>query len=164
MSPFLTVYGHVAIDQILSLEEFPRTNTSVDVRTKRSLYGGTGANIATVAASLGVPTALCSYVGGDFPPDFLAYMEARGVITDELIEVEGYETSTVIIVSDRHHDQVAYVYQGPMADMDIFEPSLENATRSEVVHISTGQPDHYLEVMRGCRSPGRRIDKADPGC
>ena len=61
MRPFLTVYGHVCLDQIMSLDRFPEPNTSVDILEKHRYYGGTGANIATVAASLGVPTALCSF-------------------------------------------------------------------------------------------------------
>ena len=31
MKPYLSVYGHISIDQILSLADFPQMNTSVDV-------------------------------------------------------------------------------------------------------------------------------------
>ena len=157
MRPFLTVYGHVCLDQIMSLDRFPEPNTSVDILEKHRYYGGTGANIATAAASLGVPTALCSFVGPDLPPVFRQFMESRGVGLSEMVTVDGYETSTVLIVTDSKEEQIAYVYQGPMRDMEGFEPRLEGAKESKFVHISTGRPNHYLKVMRAARAMGKDI-------
>ncbi|MDW5561605.1 MAG: carbohydrate kinase family protein [Methanomassiliicoccus sp.] len=157
MIPFLTVYGHVCLDQILALERFPEPNTSVDIREKHRYFGGTGANIATAAAALGVPTALVSYVGPDLPADFREFMESKGVDLSEVVTVEGYETSTVIVVTDSKEDQIAYVYQGPMRDMGRFEPRLDSARRSKVVHISTGRPEYYLPVMLECQRLGKEI-------
>lgn len=151
MKPFLTVYGHVCLDQILSLEKFPDPNTSVDIREKHRYFGGTGANVATAAAALGVPTALVSYVGPDLPSDFRQFMFSKGVDLSEVVTVEGYETSTVIVVTDASEAQIAYVYQGPMRDMGEFELKLESARKSKFVHISTGRPEYYLPVMEECR-------------
>lgn len=157
MKPFLTVYGHVCLDQIMSLDRFPDPNTSVDIMEKHRYYGGTGANIATVAASLGVPTALCSFVGPDLPPDFRQFMESKGVDLQEMVTVDGYESSTVLIVTDSQENQVAYVYQGPMRDMGRFEPRLESAKQSRFVHITTGRPEYYLRVMRAAKELGKDI-------
>jgi len=157
MRPFLTVYGHVCLDQIMSLDKFPDPNTSVDILEKHRYFGGTGANIATAAAALGVPTALCSFVGSDLPADFRQFIESHGVDLGEVITVDGYETSTVLIVSDARENQVAYVYQGPMRDMGDFEPRLDGARESKFVHISTGRPAYYLRVMRAAREMGKDI-------
>ena len=151
MTPFLTVYGHVCLDQILSLERFPDPNTSVDIREKHRYFGGTGANVATAAAALGVPTALVSYVGPDLPSDFRQLMFSKGVDLSEVVTVEGYETSTVIVVTDASEAQIAYVYQGPMRDMGSFELKLGSARQSKFVHISTGRPEYYLPVMEECK-------------
>lgn len=157
MNPFLCVYGHVCLDQILTLGKFPEPNTSVDLLEKHRYYGGTGANVATVAASLGVPTALCSYVGQDFPQDFREFMVSRGVDLSEVVAVDGYETSTVLIVSDADQDQIAYVYQGPMRDMGRFERSMEGAKKAKHVHISTGRPEYYIPLMRELKALGKSI-------
>jgi nucleoside kinase len=157
MRPFLVVYGHVCLDQIMSLHRFPEPNTSVDILEKHRYYGGTGANIATVAASLGVPTALCSFVGADLPPDFRQFMGSKGVELKEVVTVEGYETSTVLIVTDSQENQVAYVYQGPMRDMGNFEVRMDAAREARFVHISTGRPEYYLRVMREARNLGKDI-------
>ncbi|HTY46317.1 MAG TPA: carbohydrate kinase family protein [Methanomassiliicoccales archaeon] len=157
MRPFLCVYGHTNLDYILSLKHFPERNTSVNVEEKRSYYGGTGANVATIASSLGVPTALCSYVGEDFPRGFEELMTEKGVDLGDLIRVPGVETPTVWIVSDQDHNQIAYVYQGPMGAMDSFQPRLEKALDSRWVHVMTGRPDYYLRVMAACRRTRKHI-------
>lgn len=157
MKPFLCVFGHVNLDFIMSLERFPERNTSVDVVEKRRYFGGTGANVATVAASLGVPTALASFVGKDIPVEFKALMTQKGVDLQDLAEVDGYETPTVWIVSDSSHDQIAYVYQGPMGHMDRFELRMEKASEADHVHIMTGRPEYYLRLMRECVRMGKTI-------
>jgi sugar/nucleoside kinase (ribokinase family) len=157
LEPFLSVYGHICLDQIMSLERFPEPNTSVDILEKHRYFGGTGANLATMAASLGVPTALCSFVGNDLPEDFRRFMEGRGVDLRDTVPVNGYETSTVLIVSDSAHNQIAYVYQGPMRDMGSFELRMDVARRSKVIHVSTGRPEYYLRLMKECRALGKEI-------
>ena len=67
---FLGVFGHVNIDYIMNVTKLPEPNTCIQVDNVRKYYGGTGANIAMLASSLGVKTALASFVGSDFPEDF----------------------------------------------------------------------------------------------
>ena len=159
--PFLCVFGHTNLDFIMSLERFPEKNTSVDVVEKQRYFGGTGANVATVAASLGVPTALVSYVGKDMPVEFKAMMAERGVDLRDLVEVDGYETPTVWMVSDASHDQIAYVYQGPMRRMGEFELRMDAVKEADFVHIMTGRPEYYLRLMRECERL-RKIVSFDP--
>ncbi|MFA5312252.1 MAG: carbohydrate kinase family protein, partial [Methanomassiliicoccales archaeon] len=156
-APFLCVYGHTNLDYIMSLGEFPPKNTSVNVLEKRRYFGGTAANVATIAASLGVPTALASFVGTDLPMEFKRLMERSGVELNDLKTVDGYETPTVWIVSDSRHDQIAYVYQGPMGVMDRFEIVIGMAERADHVHIMTGKPDYYLRVMRKLKGLGKGV-------
>jgi len=156
MRPFLRVYGHIAIDQIMSLRRFPDPNSSVDV-VKRTAFGGTGANIATFAAALGVPTVLHSYVGPDLPDSFLELMESKGVDLSGVIEAEGYETSSVIIVNDEKQNQVAYVHQGPMQDMIALGFDDIPLEMADHVHVSTGRPEAYLPMMRRYRKMGAKV-------
>jgi sugar/nucleoside kinase (ribokinase family) len=148
IEPYLTVYGHAALDYIISLGQFPPVNTSVDVLEKKVYYGGTAANLATIASSLGVPTALVSYVGEDFPQDFEEFMLSKGVILDDLVRIEGKQTPTVWVVSNANHDQIAYVFQGAMRDMDTYELRTKMAEGSKEVHIYTGRPGYYLRLMK----------------
>ncbi len=147
MKPFLCVYGHTNIDHLLTLKELPERNTSSNVLSKKSFFGGTGANVATMTSALGVPTALISYVGKDLPPEFRQLMESKGVILDELVEVEGKETPTVWIATDEKEDQVAYVFQGAMADMSSYPVKAKGAKDALAIHLMTGSPDYYLKLL-----------------
>ncbi len=157
MKPFLCVYGHTNLDYIMSLKHFPELNTSVNIQEKKRYFGGTGANVATMAASLGVPTALCSYVGPDFPEEFRSLMAEKRVDLRDLVTVEDQESATVWIISDEEHNQIAYVHQGPMAKMESMPLRLDAARESQRVHIMTGRPPYYLEVIKACRQLGKVI-------
>ena len=146
--PFLSVYGHVAVDQIVTVEHFPKNNTSVDVTKKSTHLGGTGSNIAVVAAKLGVPTALCAFVGTDFPKKFNDEIRDAGVIMDEFKAVEGSDTSQATVVSDSAMDQKVLFYQGPQGYASkLNDRLLSNAKRSKYVHFCTGDPEYYIDLM-----------------
>jgi len=155
--PFLTVYGHVSIDQILSLKEFPQVNTSVDILSKRRHLGGTGANIATIAAALGTPTAISSCVGEDFPAKYWEFMESHGLIMEELVTLEEQETSTALIINNKDHDQITYFFQGPLGSADPEKAMTTMASRSKHVHFSTGNPHYYLKAMAAVEKEGAVI-------
>ncbi len=155
MKPFLCVYGHTNLDYIMSIGRFPELNTSVNVEQKKRYFGGTAANVATMSAALGTPTALCSYVGADFPPEFRGLMESKGLDLSDLVVVEEEETPTVWVFSDHEHNQIAYVYQGPMGTMENQALRMNAARVSEWVHVMTGRPLYYLSLMKECR----RLDK-----
>ena len=157
MRPFLSVYGHISVDQILSLAEFPQMNTSVDVLSKRTSLGGTGANIAVVAASLGVPTAVCGFVGNDFPRKYEDMMRSKGLIMDELVKVE-METSQAIVVNDSRLDQKVLFFQGPQGYATQQDRLLKsNAEQSKYVHFCTGEPRYYIQVMKAIEGSGAKI-------
>ena len=160
MSPFLCVYGHICLDQIISLEHLPEPNTSINVSNLKKYFGGTGSNLAAIASSLGVPTALCSYVGSDFPQDFRNFLDSKGVDLSDVEMMEDYETPTVLIVSDKSQNQIAYVYQGPMGDMDKFPLKLDSAKKAEIVHIGTGRPNYYIKLLHALDDKKISLDPA----
>ena len=156
--PFLSVYGHVTIDQIISINRFPDMNETVDVLSKSTTLGGTGTNIAMAAAKLGVPTAICAFVGEDFPLRYEKEMERSGLIMDEMIRVEGHESSQAIVVNDSEKRQKVIFNQGPQGSASSLNKMLmKNASESPHVHFCTGEPDYYISVMQGIKAAGPRI-------
>lgn len=146
--PFLSVYGHVTVDQILTVRKFPADNTTEDILTKMTTLGGTGTNIAVAAAKLGCPTALCAFVGNDFPGSYERQIEESGLILDEFQHVDKYETSGAVVVNDPNMTQKVVFYQGPQGFADDIGIMLSsNAKRSKYTHFCTGQPSYYLRVM-----------------
>lgn len=59
------VVGQIARDLVLVIDEVPGPGSSVDVRRRRELLGGKGANIAVGLAQLGMPVAVVGVVGDD---------------------------------------------------------------------------------------------------
>ena len=147
MSPFLCVYGHICLDQIVSLEKLPEPNTSINITEIKRYFGGTGSNLAAISSSLGVPTALCAYVGSDFPREFRSFLESKKIDMSDVEVMDDYESPTVMVVSDKKQNQIAYVYQGPMKDMERFPVKLNSAKNSEMIHFGTGSPVYYLKAM-----------------
>ena len=147
--PFLSVYGHVTVDQIISIDEFLPPGITADALSKKTTLGGTGPNIAVAAAKLGCPTALCAFIGPDFPSAYLRFMEDSGLIMDEVVTLEGQETSTCVIISDRQLTTRVFFYQGPQGHADELGVRLTGmASRSKKVHFCTGQPSYYISLMR----------------
>lgn len=162
MRPFLSVYGHISVDQILFLADFPQMNTSVDVVSKVTRLGGTGANISVMAASLEVPTAICSFVGKDLPKEFEDLMASKGLIMDEMVKVDGMETSQAIVVNDSDLNQKVLFFQGPQGFASEQGIMLDrNAKESKFVHFCTGEPRYYISVMKSIRD-GKRMIALDP--
>ena len=146
--PFLSVYGHVTVDQIVSVRKFPADNTTEDIVTKMTTLGGTGTNIAMVAARLGCPTALCAFVGNDFPGMYEKQIQESGLITDEFLHVDKYETSGAVVINDPSMVQKVVFFQGPQGFADDIGILLtKNAKKSKFTHFCTGQPSYYLRVM-----------------
>ena len=157
MKPYLSVYGHISIDQILSLADFPEMNTSVDVLSKTTKLGGTGTNIAVMAAALGVPTAICGFVGHDFPKMFEDFMKSKGLIMDEMVKVE-METSQAVVVNDSNLDQKVLFFQGPQGYASQQGIMLtKNAKKSKFVHFCTGEPRYYIDVMKEIKGSDKKI-------
>ena len=155
MNPFLTVYGHISLDQIVSVDEFPRMNTSVDVTNKQTSLGGTAANVAVTAARLGVPTAICAFVGKDFPKKYEDLMASSGLIMDEVVKVDGYDTSTAIVINDHDLNQKVLFFQGPHGYASkIGTDLLKNGKQSKFVHFCTGEPEYHIRIMKELRPSG----------
>lgn len=155
--PFLAVYGHTNIDHILEVGHLPGPDTSMDVRSHETLYGGTAANVCIRAACLGVPAALCSFVGADMPAGFRALLQEKGVDLRDLVVRQDKGTPTVWIISAADQHQVAYVYQGAMGDIDDAELRLSAAKEAQWAHMMTGRPRYQLRIMRELHRQGKKL-------
>ena len=154
---FLTVYGHVNLDIILNLPTFPEPNTSTEIIDSQRYFGGTAGNIARIAGALGTPLYLSSFVGDNFPDDYRRALEDDGVDLTYLERMDAFHTPTCWIMSDRDHNQVAIMDQGPMKVLDTFEPRPEPILESEYIHIATGRPAFYMKVAEIARKAGKTI-------
>lgn len=148
---FLGVYGHSAIDIIYSSDSFPEPNTCVELLGRQEYFGGTGANLARIAAALDVKTALASHVGDDFPEEFKKALQGAGVDVTDVIKVRGHRTPFIIMISDSGHNQIGFVDQGAVREQDRLPLRPHTVDSSKFVHIGTGRPSYMLKVAKRAR-------------
>ncbi len=76
---------------------------------------------------------------------------------DEIVTLDGEETSTCVIINDRDLATRVFFYQGPQGHADQTGVRLTGmAKRSANVHFCTGQPSYYISLM-GELEGSRRI-------
>ncbi len=147
MKPYLGVFGHTALDVIMEVSELPGIDSSVAVNDRVVRYGGTGANIARAAAEMGVEVSLASFVGDDFPDDYMEALKESSVETDDLNKIDGQKTPTCWIINDEDGDQITFVDQGAMDKAEDFDLQKKTLKKSEIIHIGTGRPGYYSRIF-----------------
>jgi len=154
---FLGVFGHVAVDVICSVAKFPRANTCEAIVDRRTEFGGTAGNMAVFAATLGVPTALASLIGDDFPADYMRFLRSKRIDLADLKTIKGMRTPSVIMVSDSSHNQIGFVDQGAILAQGEIALQKHTIDSSKVVHVGTGRPKYSLQVCRSARKKGKLV-------
>ncbi|MFW5945707.1 MAG: carbohydrate kinase family protein [Candidatus Natronoplasma sp.] len=148
MNSYLGVFGHTALDVILNVPDIPEKDSSIGVESRVLRYGGTAANIARTAAEMGVEVSLASFVGEDFPEDYLNALKESGVSTYDLKRKDGYKTPTCWIVNDSRGDQITIIDQGVMQHTANFELEKRTVKECDILHIGTGQPGYYEKIFK----------------
>lgn len=161
----LVVCGHSNLDVQLTIQELPKSGQSSPVLDRRTVWGGTGANIARHAAGLAVPVRLWSRVGADFPASWRAALESDGVDLSYLDVDAQSRTPTCFVLTDLVDRQAYAMDQGAMSNMAAHPPTprlLENLGVGDWLHLGTGAPAAYLALADGARQQGLSI-AFDPG-
>jgi ribokinase len=158
----VAVFGHTNVDHITMVPKFPPMNQSIQIDGFQHLWGGTAANVAVAAASLGTPTALASFVGKGFPNQYLEHLRASGLDLTDLTVVEDYPTPECFIFSDGDENQMAFVIQGPMEVAEGFDLQSYSIGSADIVHLATGNPVYHMRVAEEAKGQGKSIC-FDPG-
>ena len=146
----IAVAGHLVTDRIISVDRLPGPDTSVAVKGMSDSFGGTAGNLSIMTAQLGLKTGILSFVGEDFPEDYMKELKRHGIGTEGIIEIKGEKTPTSILISDANGKQAGLFYQGAMGEMagrEIPERMVEVAAEADVLHIGTGHPEFYTRLV-----------------
>jgi sugar/nucleoside kinase (ribokinase family) len=154
---YLAVSGHTNIDYLAHVERLPRAHESMEFTGLVRALGGTAANIAIASARLGVPTALMSRVGPDFPEDFAEELARAGVDTRGLLRVPGETTPVCWIFTDPQERQMAFIHQGAEGEADRIPPPRRAMAGARVLHIATGRAGHHLKAAAVARRLGLEV-------
>ncbi len=163
MTRDLLAIGHTALDYIITIDNFPKINSSVPITNMKHLHGGAAANVSVVASKMGLKTSLISAVGGEFKNSpYYNEFKKNDIDIDSMIVIEEESTPTAFVLTDKNNDQTSYFYWGAgkyFKDAEIPEKAIED---NKMIHLATGDPDFNWK----CSIESKKQDKLvsfDPG-
>ena len=165
----IVVTGSIAFDYLMSFpgkftehflpEHMARVSLSFLVDTMDKRRGGCAPNIAYTLALLGERPRLMATAGQDFD-EYRRWLEAAGVDTSLVKEVQGKFTASFFCSTDADSNQIASFYTGAMANAG--ELSFRTAEGCGLAIISPNDPGAMLQYAEECRALGIRYIW-DPG-
>ena len=117
MAKHLLCVGHIALDLIFSVSEFPAHPTKTPARRYHRGVGGMSGNAAVALARLGAQVDFCGPVGQDEVADvFEQVLRAEGVGLAGMRRVPGASSSVSSIIVDRHGERMIFNAEGSALD------------------------------------------------
>jgi adenosine kinase len=157
----IIVTGSIAFDYLMSFpgkftehflpEHMSRVSLSFLVDTMEKRRGGCAPNVAYTLALLGERPRLMATAGQDFG-DYRRWLEAAGVDTSLVKEVDGKFTASFFCSTDNDSNQIASFYTGAMANAA--ELSFRTAGEVGMAIISPNDPLAMLQYAEECRAIG----------
>jgi adenosine kinase len=157
----IIVTGSIAYDYLMSFpgaftehflpEHMHRVSLSFLVDSMDKRRGGCAPNIAYTLALLGEKPLLMATAGEDFG-EYRQWLEAAGVDTSLVKQVQGKFTASFFCSTDRHNNQIASFYTGAMADAG--ELSFRAVPEPGLAIISPNDPGAMLQYAEECRTLG----------
>jgi len=157
----LIVTGSIAYDYLMSFpgkftehflaEHMQRVSLSFLVDSMDKRRGGCAPNIAYTLALLGERPRLMATAGQDFD-DYRRWLEAAGVDTSLVKEVDGKFTASFFCSTDVNNNQIASFYTGAMAHAA--ELSFRLAHGARLAIISPNDPAAMIQYAEECRTLG----------
>lgn len=157
----LIVTGSIAFDYLMSFpgkftehllpEHFSRVSLSFLVDSMDKRRGGCAPNIAYTLALLGERPLLMGTAGQDFG-DYRRWLDAAGIDTSLVKEIDGKFTASFFCNTDEANNQIASFYTGAMAHAA--ELSFRTVERPGLVIISPNDPAAMVQYAEECRTLG----------
>src|SRR6516225_1967796 len=165
----IVVTGSIAFDYLMSFpgkftehflpEHMQRISLSFLVDTMDKRRGGCAPNIAYTLALLGERPLLMATAGEDFG-EYRQWLEAAGVDTSHVRQIDGKFCASFFCSTDRNHNQIASFYTGAMADAG--QLSFRSLPACGLAIISPNDPEAMVQYADECRAIGLRYI-FDPG-
>ena len=105
--------GHVALDLMFQIDDFPDHPTKKHASDFFQGVGGMAGNSAVALSRLGAKAAFYGPIGDDHAaPVFLQHLRQQGVDTPHVVPVAGQGNSISAIVTDQHGERMIYSHKG----------------------------------------------------
>ncbi len=157
----IIVTGSIAYDYLMSFpgkftehvlaEHLERISLSFLVDTMDKRRGGCAANIAYTLALLGERPRLMATAGQDFP-EYRAWLDAAGIDTSLVTEVDDKFTASFFCSTDVDNNQIASFYNGAMSHAA--ELSFRTVGSVDLAILSPNDPAAMVQYANECRTLG----------
>lgn len=157
----IVVTGSIAFDYLMSFpgkftehllpEHVHRVSLSFLVDTMDKRRGGCAPNIAYTLALLGERPVLMATAGDDFG-EYRQWLEAAGVDTSLVWQVNGKFCASFFCSTDRENNQIASFYVGAMADAG--QLSFRTVRDCGLAIVSPNDPGAMVQYAEECRTMG----------
>ena len=157
----IIVTGSIAFDYLMSFpgkftehflpEHMSRVSLSFLVDSMDKRRGGCAPNIAYTLALLGERPQLMATAGQDFA-EYRRWLEAAGVDTALVREIEGKFTASFFCSTDAENNQIASFYTGAMANAG--ELSFRTVRDCGLAIVSPNDPGAMVQYAEECRALG----------
>ncbi len=166
------VTGSIAFDYLMSFpgrftehflpEHMNRESLSFLVDSMDKRRGGCAPNIAYTLALLGERPRIMATAGQDFD-DYRRWMNAAGIDTSLVKEVDGKFCASFFCSTDEHNNQIASFYTGAMANAaELSFRTIEGLGDEALVIVSPNDPGAMVQYAEECSTMGIRYIW-DPG-
>jgi adenosine kinase len=155
----IVVTGSIAFDYLMSFpgkftehflpEHMQRVSLSFLVDTMDKRRGGCAPNIAYTLALLGERPLLMATAGEDFS-EFRQWLEAAGIDTSLVKDIDGKFCASFFCSTDRDNNQIASFYTGAMADAG--QLSFRSARDCSLAIIAPNDPRAMVQYAEECRT------------
>lgn len=137
---------HIIADQLHSL------SLSFLVDSMKRQRGGTAPNIAYTLALLGSRPRIMATAGQDFT-DYRHWLEAQGVDTTAVVEIDDDYCASFFVSTDQAHNQIASFYTGAMAYAHRLSFA-ELVAGASLAIISPNDPEAMRRHVAECKALG----------
>ena len=153
------VTGSIAYDYLMSFpgkftehflpEHMNRVSLSFLVDSMVKRRGGCAPNIAYTLALLGERPLLMATAGEDFG-EYRRWLEAAGIDTSLVVEIDGKFCASFFCSTDRDNNQIASFYTGAMADAG--QLSFRTVRDCGLAIIAPNDPGAMVQYAEECRT------------
>ena len=151
-SETISVSGHLCVDYILTVDEYPPVGESRRVSDRKIYFGGGAANIAAGIAKLGGKAELICAVGSDFPgSEYEKYLDELDVKTTVFMSEKN--CSTAFMVNNAAGEQITYFEWGAGEAFARSTPP-----KRDFVHMATGDAAFNISIAKQAK-----FSSLDPG-
>lgn len=156
----IVVTGSIAYDYLMSFpgrfsemllaDQLHQVSLSFLVDSMKRQRGGTAPNIAYTLALLGGQPSVMATAGQDFT-EYRLWLEARGVDTSAIVEIEDDYCASFFVNTDQEQNQIASFYTGAMSHARHLT-FVQHAADAELVIISPNDPDAMRAYVAECKA------------